>query len=221
MSLLAKSSGGAVTLAAGSPPRVLPASGEEVNVTSELRGLSNANYTALEAQRGGGAFSIRWSSAPEFDTHDLTVAEVDSAISDYATAAAASAVTATTQAGNASASAAAAAASAASLGPLATADEVIAAAGAHAANPAKRTTRYDLATAADNITSALADGTVIGQRKTLILDSISAAKTVVITPANKVGFTSVALAAFLDAIEFEWQAAGWKIVMGMGPIVIT
>ena len=91
-------------------------------------------------------------------------------------------------------------------------DETINAAGAHPADPTKRTTRYDLATAANNITSALPDGTQLGQRKTLINSSASGGKTTVITPAHFADGATVTLTAKFDAGELEWQAGGWRVV---------
>ncbi len=44
-----------------------PARGPAVNVTSELRGLTNGQYAALEAQRvAGPSLSYEWNDAPEY-----------------------------------------------------------------------------------------------------------------------------------------------------------
>lgn len=69
----------AVTLAAGTPAPVLPASassgvrGAAVNVTTELRGLTGGNYDSLETQRLTGAVEYAWTGTPEFDTAGLNV----------------------------------------------------------------------------------------------------------------------------------------------------
>lgn len=71
--------GAAVTLAAGKRTVVAPAKvgaltyGPPVNVTSELSGLSGANYTALEAQRAGVLAYFWTEGVPLFDVGTLTV----------------------------------------------------------------------------------------------------------------------------------------------------
>ncbi len=100
-------------------------------------------------------------------------------------------------------------------------DETINAAGAHPADPAKRTTRYDLATAGNNITSALADGTQLGQRKTLINSSASGGKTTVITPATFADGTTITLTAKFDAAQLEWQAGGWRVIALSGTAAVA
>lgn len=70
--------GAAVTLAAGVPAKVIPASaapplrGAAVNVTSELRGLAAGGYIALEAQRAG-VLVYEWTSDPEYVVGTLVV----------------------------------------------------------------------------------------------------------------------------------------------------
>lgn len=73
MPLLAYNLTGApVTLAAGSPPPVLPASSAPpnrspaVNVTSELGGLSGAAWAAIQAQIDAGSVQLEWSGTPEY-----------------------------------------------------------------------------------------------------------------------------------------------------------
>jgi hypothetical protein len=61
-------SGLAVTVPASAAP---PARGPGVNVTSELRSLSGAQYTALEAQRALGSLDYEWTGAPEYATGSL------------------------------------------------------------------------------------------------------------------------------------------------------
>jgi hypothetical protein len=74
--------GSPVTLAAGNPVRVIPASssppnrGEGFNVTSELQGLSGANYTALEAQRPL-TLEYEWTGEAEYSTGTLVVVGLD------------------------------------------------------------------------------------------------------------------------------------------------
>lgn len=73
--------GTAITLAAGNPARVIPLSsapparGPGVNVTSELRGLTGGQYTALEAQRTGGGLKLiyEWTSDPEYAVGTLVI----------------------------------------------------------------------------------------------------------------------------------------------------
>lgn len=80
MALLAFNlTGAAVTLAAGNPVRDIPASaapparGAAVNVTSELRGLTGANYTALQAQVTAGTLQFEWTAEPEYDVTNLVI----------------------------------------------------------------------------------------------------------------------------------------------------
>jgi len=67
--------GAPVVLAAGNPARTIPASTTpptRVDVTSELRGLTGPDYTALEAQRAG-TLVYEWTSDPEYAVGTLTV----------------------------------------------------------------------------------------------------------------------------------------------------
>lgn len=48
-----------------------PSRGPGVNVTSELKGLTGPEYTALEAQRAANNLSYEWSGSPEFSTGTL------------------------------------------------------------------------------------------------------------------------------------------------------
>lgn len=48
-----------------------PARGPGVNVTSELRGLSGGQYTALEAQRALGSLEYEWTGDPEYSVSPL------------------------------------------------------------------------------------------------------------------------------------------------------
>lgn len=67
----------ALTLAAGNPARSLPASastgvrGPGVNLTTELRGLAGAGYTALQVQVDAGSVDFEWTDNPEYSTGDL------------------------------------------------------------------------------------------------------------------------------------------------------
>ncbi len=89
--------------------------------------------------------------------------------------------------------------------------QLIVAAGATAANVTTRTTRYDLATAANNITSSMADGSRVGQRKTLVAASASSGKTVIVTPTTFSDGTNITLTAKFDAVELEWIVGGWRV----------
>lgn len=60
--------GGPITLAGGNPPPTIAASTVNVNVTSELRGLTEAAYTALQTQVNAGLLRFHWTDAPEFIT---------------------------------------------------------------------------------------------------------------------------------------------------------
>ena len=83
--------GAAVTLAAGKRTVVLPAKvgaltyGAPVNVTSELEGLSGANYTALEAQRPATVAYVWDNGIPDYAVGTLTVTKTFASI-DNATA---------------------------------------------------------------------------------------------------------------------------------------
>lgn len=99
--------------------------------------------------------------------------------------------------------------------------QVVSAAGATAITPLPRTTSYDNATAAADQTSALADGAYLGQRKTLRAASIASTKTIVITPAHFVDGTTITLAAKFDAVELEWQAAGWVVCHKTGTAAVA
>lgn len=99
-------------------------------------------------------------------------------------------------------------------------DEVIATASA-ACSTITVTTRFDLATAANNVAATLADGT-IGQRKTLINMSASSGKATTITPTHMAeGYTAVTLTAALDSAVLEFQASGWKVVALTGSASVS
>ncbi len=103
-----------------------------------------------------------------------------------------------------------------------TADQVVSTAGATAVDLTKRTTSYDGATAGDNITSTLADGSYLGQRHTLRMQSVTSGKTAVITPAHfSDGVATITLAAKFDAVELEWQTRGWIVVGKAGTPTIA
>ena len=98
----------------------------------------------------------------------------------------------------------------------ATAIQTISAAGATAIDVTKRTCECDLATAANNVTSSLPDGSYVGQRLTLVLITLSISKTWVITPVHfSYGKSTITLVAAQQAVELEWQGAGgWHFVGG-------
>lgn len=66
-------------LAAGNPPRTVPSStapgvrGPAFNITSELRGLTGGQYTALQVQVAASSCEYEWTSDPEFATGTLVV----------------------------------------------------------------------------------------------------------------------------------------------------
>lgn len=93
--------------------------------------------------------------------------------------------------------------------------------GATPANVTTGTTRYLGATAGNNITSTLANGTYLGQRKTLVLSTITSAKTAVITPTTFADGTTITLAAALDSVTLEWQTGGWIVISQSGTPVIA
>lgn len=68
--VLAGSLGFSTTIPASLAP---PARGQAVNVTSELRGLTGGQYTALETQRAAAALEYAWTGDPEFSVGTLTV----------------------------------------------------------------------------------------------------------------------------------------------------
>jgi len=100
-------------------------------------------------------------------------------------------------------------------------EDVISIAGAQPADAQARTTRYDLATAGDSITSTLGDGAQLGQRKTLVMGSALAEKTATITPSEFANGTTVTLTAKFDAVELEWQLGGWTVVGVFGTASVT
>ena len=72
-----------VTLAAGNPVKIIPASvappsrGVGIDVTKSLKGLTGPNYTALEAQRVA-TLVYEWSTLPEYP---VGVLKIDSTLS--------------------------------------------------------------------------------------------------------------------------------------------
>lgn len=61
---------GGVTLPASASP---PARGPAINVTAELKSLSGANYTSLQAQVTAGSVDFEWSLSAEYSTTNLTI----------------------------------------------------------------------------------------------------------------------------------------------------
>lgn len=77
MSLLAYNlTGLPLTLAAGNPPRDLPADGSAMNVTAELQGLAPADYDAIQVQVVALEVRLDWTGAPEFNIGSVTAAPV-------------------------------------------------------------------------------------------------------------------------------------------------
>ncbi len=73
MSLLAYNlTGSPLTLVGGNPPPTLPASGEAMNVTAELRGLNDNAYADLKIQQIDQV-RYAWTGAPEYHTGLLQI----------------------------------------------------------------------------------------------------------------------------------------------------
>jgi hypothetical protein len=79
MALLAFNKTNSVVNIVGKTTVALPANGgvltygPAVNVTSELKGLTNAQYITLDAFRSGGSVAFLWTTVPEYDVTGLTV----------------------------------------------------------------------------------------------------------------------------------------------------
>lgn len=67
----------------------------------------------------------------------------------------------------------------------------------------------------------LADGTRVGQRKTITADSAAASPHGVLTPAHGSGWTSADFTTARGSLELEWISAGWRIVFVGGTVAIT
>ena len=67
----------------------------------------------------------------------------------------------------------------------------------------------------------LADGTRVGQRKTITADSAGSSPHGVLTPAHGSGWTSADFTTARGSLELEWVAAGWRIVFVGGTVAIT
>jgi hypothetical protein len=67
----------------------------------------------------------------------------------------------------------------------------------------------------------LADGTRVGQRKTLTADSAAATPHGVVTPAHGYGWTSADFTTARGSLELEWTVGGWRIVFVGGTVAIT
>jgi len=59
---------------------------------------------------------------------------------------------------------------------------------------------------------SLADGTVVGQRKSLRCSVAANTPAGTVTPAHMVGGSTLAFNAVDDSVELEWQATGWTVV---------
>ena len=84
---------------------------------------------------------------------------------------------------------------------------------------AHRTTRLTTSgVGADAAT--LADGTAIGQRKSIILAAITTGgDTVVVTPTNFADGSTLTFAVLHDGAELEWNGAAWELVSLSGAVV--
>jgi hypothetical protein len=67
----------------------------------------------------------------------------------------------------------------------------------------------------------LADGTRVGQRKTITADTAASTPHGVLTPAHGSGWTSADFTTARGSLELEWIAAGWRIVFVGGTVAIT
>ena len=75
------------------------------------------------------------------------------------------------------------------------------------------TTALTLLTTTDTTASTLADGTIVGQIKTIILDVESGAT--VLTPATKTGYSTITFTNAGDAIVLMWTTTrGWVAIGG-------
>jgi hypothetical protein len=68
---------------------------------------------------------------------------------------------------------------------------------------------------------SLADGTRVGQRKTITADSAGATPHGVLTPAHGSGWTSADFTTARGSLELEWVVGGWRIVFVGGTVAIT
>lgn len=67
----------------------------------------------------------------------------------------------------------------------------------------------------------LANGTRVGQRKSIHCDTAAATPHGVVTPATGSGWTSADFTTARGSLELEWIAAGWRIVAVGGTVAIT
>jgi len=67
----------------------------------------------------------------------------------------------------------------------------------------------------------LADGTRVGQRKTITADSAGSTPHGVVTPAHGSGWTSADFTTVRGSLELEWTSGGWRIVFVGGTVAIT
>jgi hypothetical protein len=67
----------------------------------------------------------------------------------------------------------------------------------------------------------LADGTRVGQRKTITADTAASTPHGVLTPAHGSGWTSADFTTARGSLELEWISAGWRIVFVGGTVAIT
>lgn len=67
----------------------------------------------------------------------------------------------------------------------------------------------------------LANGTRVGQRKTITADTAASTPHGVLTPATGSGWTSADFTTARGSLELEWISAGWRIVFVGGTVAIT
>lgn len=67
----------------------------------------------------------------------------------------------------------------------------------------------------------LADGTRVGQRKSITADTAASTPHGVLTPAHGSGWTSADFTTARGSLELEWLVGGWRIVFVGGTVAIT
>jgi hypothetical protein len=83
------------------------------------------------------------------------------------------------------------------------------------------TTRTTTLAVTGTVAYTLANGTFLGQRKTIIADSAGGTPHGVLTPTLAVGWTSADFTTARGSLELEWTTLGWRIVNTGGTVAIT
>lgn len=87
--------------------------------------------------------------------------------------------------------------------------------GAGAVSLTARTTRLTASAPAQALT--LADGSFVGQRKSIRAKTVAGGNTQILTPATFADGSTIAFDASGQWIELEWQTGGWIVVAHGGP----